>query len=112
MLDQITALNTTTSNMIQSTSELLQQQSTAIHEQASGASVELDKLKIGFQNVYEAMDMMADYKVKALDHMKQTVHALSSQVEKAGSYVDRVREGEAAAVTAKTDLDAGGTVKL
>ncbi len=112
VLDQITALNTTTSNMIQSTSELLKQQSTAIHEQASSASVELEKLKMAFQNIHSTMDMMADYKIKALENMKQTVEMLSSQTEKAKSYVDRVREGEAAAVTGKAALDADGTVKL
>lgn len=112
VLDQITALNATTSDMIQSTAELLKQQSTAIHGQAVSATVELNKLKLAFQNIYEAMDMMADYKVKALDNMKQTVETLSSEVEKARTYVDRVREGEAAALTAETALDADGTVRL
>src|SRR5262245_14370065 len=40
VLDQITAQNTTTSNLIESTSEMLRQQSTDINEQAASATVE------------------------------------------------------------------------
>ncbi|MBS1225862.1 MAG: hypothetical protein H6R24_2540, partial [Proteobacteria bacterium] len=40
------------------------------------------------------MDMMSDYKVKALDNMRQTVDALSGEVEKAKAYVARAREAE------------------
>ena len=43
VLDQITALNTTTSNLIESTSEMLHQQSGQINEQAASATVELDE---------------------------------------------------------------------
>jgi len=113
VLDQISALNTTTANMIAGTSELLKQQSAGVHAQASSSTVELDKLKQAFANIYETMDMVADYKVQALGSMKQTVESLSSEVEKARTYVDRVRQGEAAAsVAAATTFDADGTVRL
>src|SRR5437879_3689716 len=48
VLDQITALNTTTSNLIESTSELLRQESGAINEQAASATVDLTKLQAAF----------------------------------------------------------------
>jgi uncharacterized protein YaaN involved in tellurite resistance len=91
VLDQINALNTTTSNMIESTSQLLKQQSADIHKQATSSTVNLQQLQASFNNVYEAMDMISNYKVEALDTMKQTVDVLTEEVQKANQYVDRVR---------------------
>jgi uncharacterized protein YaaN involved in tellurite resistance len=94
VLDQITALNTTTSNLIESTSDMLRQQSTSINEQAASSTVELDKLQKAFQNVYATMDEIDTFKVKALDSMQKTVTALSTEVEKSQTYIDRVRANE------------------
>lgn len=91
VLDQITALNATTSNMIESTSAMLKQQSTQIHGQAASSTVELDKLKKAFQNIYDTMDTVANFKLQALDNMKQTVDVLSVEIEKSKTYIDRVR---------------------
>lgn len=99
VLDQINALNTTTSSMIESTSALLKTQSTQIHEQAASSAISLDSLKNAFNNVYAAMDEMSDYKVRALDSMKQTVTALNGEVERAQKYLDKVREQEAKEAT-------------
>jgi len=94
VLDQITALNTTTSNLIESTSEMLHRQSTAINEQASSATVDLDKLKAAFQNIYATMDEIDTFKVAALDNMQKTVTALSEEITKSQAYIDRVRANE------------------
>src|SRR5665811_995586 len=51
VLDQITALNETTSNLIESTSVMLRQQSAAINEQASESTVDLEKLQAAFDNI-------------------------------------------------------------
>jgi uncharacterized protein YaaN involved in tellurite resistance len=94
VLDQITALNTTTSNLIESTSELLRQQSTEISEQAASSTIELDKLQAAFRNIYATMDEIDTFKVAALDSMQKTVTALSAEIEKSQSYIDRVRQAE------------------
>jgi uncharacterized protein YaaN involved in tellurite resistance len=107
VLDQITALNTTTSNLIESTSEMLRKQSTSINEQAASSTIELDKLRAAFQNIYATMDEIDTFKVKALDSMQKTVTALSSEVTKSQAYIDRVREAEQRG----SDLDALGTPK-
>jgi uncharacterized protein YaaN involved in tellurite resistance len=97
VLDQITALNTTTSNLIESTSVLLHQQSGAINEQASSSTVELAKLQAAFTNIYATMDEIDTFKVAALDSMQKTVTALSTEIAKSQSYLDRVRAEEARA---------------
>jgi uncharacterized protein YaaN involved in tellurite resistance len=91
VLDQITALNTTTSNLIESTSVLLRQQSGAINEQAASSTVDIKKLQAAFDNIYATMDEIDSFKLKALDNMTQTVDALSAQIGKAQAYLDRAR---------------------
>ena len=105
VLDQITALNTTTSNLIESTSVLLHQQSGAINEQAASATVDLAKLQAAFTNIYATMDEIDTFKVAALDTMQKTVTALSTEITKSQAYLDRVRSNEARGA----GLDALGT---
>ena len=95
VLDQITALNTTTSNLIAGTSELLREQSGKIHEQAAGSTVEIAKLQQAFNNIYQTMDAMADFKVKALASMQTTVDTLSQEVEKSRTYLEKTRRQQA-----------------
>ena len=63
VLDQITALNTTTSNLIESTSELLATQSVDINKQAASATVGIEKLQAAFANIYQSMDAIDTFKV-------------------------------------------------
>jgi uncharacterized protein YaaN involved in tellurite resistance len=91
VLDQVRALNTTTGNLIESTSAMLKQQSAGVYEQAASATVDVEKLKAAFRNVYEAMDAVANYKSAALSSMQQTVTALEGEVTQAKSYLDRTR---------------------
>jgi uncharacterized protein YaaN involved in tellurite resistance len=111
VLEQIKALNTSTENMIVATSEMLKTQSAEIHQQASSSMIGVEKLQQAFDNVFATMDMVSDYKVKALDAMKQTVEVLSTQVERANKYVDQVREGEAREA-ARVSTTSEGVVRL
>jgi uncharacterized protein YaaN involved in tellurite resistance len=94
VLDQITALNATTSNLIESTSVMLKQQSGAINEQAASATVDLAKLQTAFDNIYATMDEIDSFKVAALDNMQKTVDALSTEIAKSQAYLDRVKASE------------------
>src|SRR5204862_7050554 len=67
VLDQITALNTTTSNLIESTSEMLASQSVSINEQAASSTIGIDKLEAAFTNTYQAMDAIETFKARAID---------------------------------------------
>ena len=89
VLQQITALNTTTAGMIDSTGEMLRTQTGAIHEQAASSTIPLETLQRAFQNIYETMDSIDRFKLQALDSMKQTVSTLSSEVEKSKGYIAR-----------------------
>jgi uncharacterized protein YaaN involved in tellurite resistance len=112
VLDQITALNTTTGNLIESTSQLLRQQTGQIQSQAANATIDIQKLQTAFNNVYATIDMIDKYKVNALDNMQRTIQTLSGEIDRSKEYVDRARRAEigqaqAAAVTADLQLPEG-----
>ncbi|MEM6493706.1 MAG: toxic anion resistance protein, partial [Pseudomonadota bacterium] len=98
VLEQITSLNSTTANIIDSTSTLLREQTGQIHEQAAASTIPLETLQRAFQNIYDTMDEVDDFKTRALDSMKQTVNVLSDEVEKSKGYIARA-EGQAQAQT-------------
>lgn len=96
VLQQITALNTTTAGIIDSTGKMLREQTGKIHEQAASSTIPMETLQRAFQNIYDTMDTIDTFKLKALDAMKQTVTTLSSEVEKSRGYIARA-EGAAQA---------------
>jgi uncharacterized protein YaaN involved in tellurite resistance len=104
VLDQITALNTTTGNLIESTSEMLHQQSGQISEQAASSTIELSKLQAAFKNIYATMDEIDTFKLKALDNLSRTIDALSVEIQKSQAYVDRVRAQEGRTEGAGLDI--------
>src|SRR5262249_26443805 len=89
VLDQINALNTTTSNMIETTSQMLASQTADINKQAASSTIGVDKLEAAFNNIYQTMDAIDTFKVQALDSMKTTIDNLQEQVTKANDYVAR-----------------------
>jgi uncharacterized protein YaaN involved in tellurite resistance len=104
VLDQINALNTTTSNLIESTSQMLKDQSAQVYQQAAGSTVQLEKLQAAFNNIYASMDAIDTYKVQALGNMKQTIDALTTEINKAQSYLQRANAGPAPEQTAMAAL--------
>ena len=89
VLEQIGALNTTTAGMIDSTGEMLKTQTGAIHQQAASSTIPLETLQRAFQNIYDTMDQIDQFKLEALVNMKQTVDTLGKEVEKSKGYIAR-----------------------
>lgn len=104
VLDQITALNTTTSGMIQRTSEMLRDNSAQIQQQASSATIGMPQLQAAFANIYATMDSIDNFKLQALDTMASTIGTLETEVVKSREYLDRSRRSEAGRVEAQLDL--------
>ena len=89
VLEQITALNTTTANIIDGTSKMLKDNTARIHEQAASSTIPMETLSRAFQNIYDTMDAIDTFKLKALDTMKTTVNALEGEVAKSKGYIAR-----------------------
>ena len=96
VLEQVTALNSTTAGLIDSTGTLLREQTGKIHELAASSTIPVETLQRAFQNIYDTMDNIDTFKLKALESMKQTVTTLSAEVKKSEGYIARA-EGAAQA---------------
>jgi uncharacterized protein YaaN involved in tellurite resistance len=94
VLDQINALNTVTSNLIESTSQQLRQQGTAINQQAAAATIDVAKLQAAFDNVFATMDAVDTFRAQAVNAMAQTVQTMEQQIVRAKPYLERARQGE------------------
>ena len=104
VLDQITALNTTTSGMIERTSQMLRDNSVAIQQQAASATIGLPQLQAAFANIYATMDAIDTFKVEALDNMAATIGTLESEVTKSRGYLERVAQQDQRVVQGTLDL--------
>ncbi len=104
VLDQISALNTTTSGMIERTSEMLKENSAEIQEQAASSSIGIEQLQAAFANIYATMDSIDEFKLKALDSMSATIGVLETEVDKSRAYLDRVQQHDARNAAGTLDL--------
>jgi uncharacterized protein YaaN involved in tellurite resistance len=89
VLEQITALNTTTADVIEGTGSMLKNQTGEIHRQAASSMIPLETLQRAFQNIYDTMDTIDRFKLEALGNMKQTVDTLTSELDKSRGYIAR-----------------------
>ncbi|MCW2497263.1 toxic anion resistance protein [Jatrophihabitans sp.] len=94
VLDQISALNATTSSLIEATSNQLRIQGTEINQQAASATIDVQKLQVAFDNVFQTMDAIDTFRAQAVDSMSATVNALEGQIERAKPYLERTRRGD------------------
>jgi len=96
VLDQVTALNTTTGNIIESTSEMLRVQTVEIASQATNSTISIEKLQAAFNNIYATIDTIDTYKLTALENMRKSIDILSTEIGRAQQYVERARKAELA----------------
>ena len=109
VLNQITALNTTTSDIIQRTSEMMRDTSAQIQQQAASATIGLPQLQAAFQNIYATMDSIDNFKLQALDTMAATIGTLETEVVKSREYLDRVQRQDQQLASGALDLESGAT---
>jgi uncharacterized protein YaaN involved in tellurite resistance len=105
VLDQITALNTTTSNLIERTSQMLKDNSVRIQEQAASATIGLPQLQAAFANIYATMDAIDTFKAQAIDTMSATIGTLETEVGKSREYLARVQQHDDRLARGSLDLD-------
>jgi uncharacterized protein YaaN involved in tellurite resistance len=96
VLDQISALNETTGSVIESTSQLLRQQTVEIANQAASSTVSIEKLQAAFNNIYATIDTIDSFKLMALDSMRKSIEMLESEIARAQTYAERTRSAELA----------------
>lgn len=102
VLDQVTALNATTGNIIESTSQMLRQQTSEIAQQAASSTVSIEKLQAAFNNIYATIDTIDTFKLAALDSMRKTIDSLQAEISRAQEYAERARSAELAQARANS----------
>ena len=73
VLDKVTAVSSTTSDLIAGTAARLKTQGVAIQKQASSATLSMDSLKSAFTDLNTALDDISKFRSAALPQMAQTV---------------------------------------
>jgi len=91
VLDQISALNATTSELIEQTSQPAARSGHGHQQQAASSTIDVQKLQAAFENVFQTMDALDTFRAQAVDSMAQTVTALEGQIERAKPYLERTR---------------------
>ncbi|HXR27217.1 MAG TPA: toxic anion resistance protein [Candidatus Baltobacteraceae bacterium] len=112
VLDQLKAVNETTSGMIESTSALLKAQTADVEAQTTSAGVDLAALQRAWDNVFATLDQIDSYKSSALATMKVTVRELTGQVERSRAYVEHLEQAQAGAGSRTTAPAGASTLRL
>lgn len=94
VLDQIDSLNSTTNDLIVSTSIELKSQTDRIHKQASSSTIDPQALKTAFDNIFATMDAIDTFKTQANKELDNTVGMLTKQIHRTSSYLTRANELE------------------
>lgn len=106
VLDQVAALNQTTTNLIGETAKRLRDQGAAIHRQATSATLDIGTLKQAFADVATALDDITRYRQEALPQMAKTILEFDALARDAAQRIARAQSAEQAAPRLTLDLDA------
>ena len=91
VLNQVKMINRTTEDLIVSTSKMLNQQTQEIQSQSAHSMIDVEKLQIAFDQVFETIDLVNDFKIKSLPNLQKSMDHLSEQLNRAQQYTDQVR---------------------
>jgi uncharacterized protein YaaN involved in tellurite resistance len=112
VLNQIQALNATTTRVIAGTAAMLKENTEEIFEQATSSTIDLATLKQAFADTESAIDGISAYKEKALTSFQQTVAALQPMIDDAKKYVTHQRDAEGETAALAAPADPSGTVRI
>ena len=104
VLDKITALNATTSNLIAGTAKQLRVQGAEIHNMASSAMLPMDSLKSAFSDIHAAMDDIAAFRSEALPQMKENIVEMERMSREAEERIRQREKGERAKAAFKIEV--------
>lgn len=96
-LSAVQSVTDTTNDLIVQTSEQLKTQGVEIQKQASSAQLDVDKLRLAFENTAQALNDISTFRREALPQMAQSINEmdrLSGEMENA---ISKFEEGNAVA---------------
>jgi uncharacterized protein YaaN involved in tellurite resistance len=112
VMEMLQGVNATIGNLISETGRALNQHVDQTTQFAQNPMLGIEKMKEMFDQTFQAMDAMDNFRTKAIDVMGQNNNLIREQLARADNYADRTRQQQAreAAQTLPPSLD--GPVKL
>ncbi|RBM07360.1 toxic anion resistance protein [Streptomyces sp. PT12] len=92
--EQVTALRTTTEELVRGNAEMLATQSGEIQKMAADPAVGAETLRAAFQQIYRTLDTIDTYKAQATEAMAATARALSDELGNAAGHLERSRAAD------------------
>ncbi|WP_405750545.1 toxic anion resistance protein [Streptomyces sp. NBC_00012] len=93
--EQVQVLRSTTEDLIRGNAEMLAGQSGEIQRIAADPAVGVETLRTAFQQIYRTLDAIDTYKAQATESMAATVESLTSELQQAGTHLERSRSAGA-----------------
>lgn len=90
VMDKINILNTTTENIIESTSHMLREQGSEIQKHSAETMISPDVLKASFTEAIAAIQDVSNYKEQALPKMKETILLFSDMAQEGQKVVEKI----------------------
>ena len=114
VMEMLSGVNATIGNLISETGRQLNQHVEQTTQFAQNPMLGIDKMKEMFDQTFQAMDAMDNFRAKAIDVMGQNNAIVRDQLARADQYVDRTRQQQAreAATQAAVGANAGPTAAI
>lgn len=90
VMDKINILNSTTENIIETTSHMLREQGSEIQKHSAETMISPDVLKASFLEALQAIEDVSTYKEQALPKMKETIDMFSDMANDGQKVVDKI----------------------
>ncbi|WP_297826628.1 toxic anion resistance protein [uncultured Methanobrevibacter sp.] len=90
VMDKINILNSTTENIIESTSHMLKEQGSEIQKHSAETMISPEVLKASFSEAIQAIEDVSTYKQQALPKMKETILLFSDMADEGQKVVEKI----------------------
>ena len=94
VVDKINILNSTTSDIIETTSHMLKEQGSEIQKQSAETMISEDVLRSSFAEALQAIQDVSTYKQQALPKMKETINLFSDMAEDGQKVVEKLENSK------------------
>lgn len=93
VMDKINILNSTTENIIETTSHMLKEQGSEIQKHSAETMISPEVLKASFAEALQAIEDVSTYKEQALPKMKETIDMFSDMADDGQRVIDKIETG-------------------
>ena len=90
VMDKINILNSTTENIIESTSHMLKERGSEIQKHSAETMISPEVLKASFSEAIQAIEDVSTYKQQALPKMKETILLFSDMADEGQKVVEKI----------------------